>query len=76
MAPISVVRSLEDLLGKVRAERDALAAEVQRLRRHYETCAHCQAVMLSAEAPRHCIDCVVTDDDLEEWEIEVARKGW
>jgi len=50
---------------ELKTERDAQAAEVQRLRRHYETCAHCQVDMeelFTAEEPRLCINCVNTQD--------------
>jgi hypothetical protein len=51
---------------------DQCALEMMVLR--YETCGHCGAALLPPEAPRHCHDCVLDEDDLMRFEAAIDRE--
>ena len=56
--------------GAPPADQCALAMMVLR----YETCGHCGAALLPPEAPRHCHDCVLDEDDLMRFEAAIERE--
>jgi hypothetical protein len=39
------------------------------------TCWHCKSALVEDKAPPHCMDCAITDEDLQDWEDHLDERA-